>query len=154
MRRPRVSVGMLMAIVGFIAIQIAVARHYLLSEGYVSALFVLPVVTVLGLGALFVMGDLRRKGETTAFLVGFEAIGGSTLCFAVQLSPLWIRASVPVAKIFAPLFPTFPGVEFPERLLLVALCSLPIFLIALGGGWLANKLRLTVTIGTKPAQAT
>ena len=153
MRLPRVSIGMLMAIVGFIAVQIAVARHFLLSEGYVSALFILPVVTVLGLGALFVVRDLCRKGETTPFLVGFEAIGGSTLCFAVQLSPLWLRATLRFARILAPLFPTFLGVEYPERLLLVTLCSIPIFLLAVAGGWLAKKLGVRLTIGPKPAQA-
>jgi hypothetical protein len=149
MRIRRVSVGMIMAIVVLLAAQFAVVRHFLFREGYLSALYIIPVVTVLGLGALFVARDLYREGETTPFLVGFEFIGGAMLCYTVQLSPIWVRFTIPVAELITAQLPLLRGVRPAGRLLVLALCSVPILLLALAGGWLATRIGLTLVIKQK-----
>jgi hypothetical protein len=152
MRQGGISIGMLMGIVGVVAVQIAVLRYVLISEGEVTALFVIPVVTALGLGALIAVQDLYRKGETAPFLVGFGIFGGFSLCFAVQLSPLWFRLAEPVARLFRPLFPSLSVLKHFDWILLIMLCSFPILLLAVTGGLLANAIGLTLVIKRKPVE--
>ena len=148
MRRIRVTIGMLMAVVGLSGVQFAAAR--LLEEtdqpmGWLA----LPVVTVLGLCAIVVARDIARFGETAAFLTGFGIAAASIFCLATQFEPIYRRAFFVVYAELTRLFGDPPSSNYAILLLSVLVCILPILLLAVLGGLLASASGLTLTIGKR-----
>ncbi len=87
MRLPRFSIAGLMALTALIALDCLATRVGWDSNDVRVALLyfgVLPWLNVLLIG-LAVLRGRRRRGEPTAFLVGFEAFGWSVLVFSVTL---------------------------------------------------------------------
>jgi hypothetical protein len=148
MRLPRISVGLLMAMIVFIGVQIAVFRFQELIHHWFVGLCVIPVCTVFGLGALLLVHDLLIKRKTPAFLTGFELFGGLGLCFAIQFQQaldfvlagfMWSLGSLAgnyESRVITVLF----------WLVTMAIFTSPIFVLAVAGGLLAEANELTLSM--------
>jgi hypothetical protein len=84
MRRPRRSIRMVVAIVLVSAVDLATARYLIrLLKGHaglwslagLNLLCVLVMASILVVYAFVVLRDLRRRGQVSPFLVGFEVSG-------------------------------------------------------------------------------
>jgi hypothetical protein len=158
MKRPRVSIAALMAAVAVVAVNIAVWRAIdssLQNElTFFYAFGALPMAGILILVLVCAARNLLREGRLSPFVFGFEAAGTAavfafisaysiaenafaTYCFVIlqwiasffnadlERSPNWAQVSV---------------AEGTATVVLV----LPQLLLALLGGWLAQKLKLTI----------
>jgi hypothetical protein len=152
MRLPRVSVGILMAVVGWVAIQLAGARF--LDDGRSNTgQYALPMVTVCGLCALFVVRGLSRNGETSPFLTGVLIFGACSYCVGTQLEPLVRSWEYNVARHFFRLISPFCLNDLmcaTGDALFYWIVDLPFFLLALAGGWLAKRIGVKLVIERKP----
>jgi hypothetical protein len=165
MRMPRISIGMLMAIVGLIGVNGAILRRVLRArsndpaveflDGAVELIFgVLPMINVLAAGALAGAWALRRNRAAPSFLLGFEFVG---LASVLGFTLLFLLDTDSCISVFEWIFVKFHRHNFIGMMihdnsliyLWVLFCCLPQLVLALIGGGLAKLLGLKLTFERK-----
>jgi hypothetical protein len=158
-KRPRFPIAGLMAAVAAVAVNLAVFRsfddtaNYGLAKGCFAA-GVMPAASTLVVLALISGRELFRGGRLPPFVCGFEAFGWTAVfafitCYSIAPSVLvaYIEPFYGFARrLVVPHFVGSPRwlAAFGELGFGTALCSLPQLIIAMFGGWLAQKVGLTL----------
>ena len=151
MKAPRFRIAWVMVAVAIVAFDFAVGRAMVDSGGNARAFLMLgalPMANILAVGNLI---GRRRRGSRP-FLLGFETFGTMALALYVASiilfdGELWVFHLTPVVKPIAEAVGAFPPfVSIP------VLCSatmgmllLPQLGLALVGGFLSRKYRVTIT---------
>jgi hypothetical protein len=146
------SVASLMAIIFVCAVQIAAVR-FLVETDQTLGWFALPGVTILSFCALLIVRQLVCSGKTTPFITGFEIAGAIGLCVALQFEPIYRRMYFSVDGYVDPLFGDPPLSNYPRLVLALLVSAFPNFLFALGGGWIARVVGLSLTLETSRREA-
>ncbi len=169
MKRARFPIAGLMAVVAAIAINLSVLRSFNQSSpDFLGHLFfacgVMPMASVLFLVGLFSARNLVRGDRFSPFALGFEAFGWVAIFAFVTIYSIapwallafteWIGTWT--RPVLEPLFQGSPGwVQLSVELGFGAvLFSPPQLVIALFGGWLARRLRITLRFERWSAEET
>jgi hypothetical protein len=175
-KRFRVSIAGLMAVVALVAVDSAAVRTLIAADYQVPmsatssmdllgfALGVLPMASLLILVAMARLPRCIRRGEPATFLVGFEVFGWAVIFLFICLSALsppavgrlLDAAALPIGRVLLPYIAHAPEwVPMAiEVVLVVSILGLPELLVALFGGWLTRRLGLTVSIERRRALPT
>ena len=168
MQRLRFPIGGLMAAVAAAAVNLAVIRAFDVNKpDALPHLFfvcgVTPMASILFLVALFSAPQAARGGRVSSFALGFEALGWVAVFAFVAIYSIKPAAILAFTEwtgrwtrpVLVPLFEHSPmWAQLSAELGVgIVLFSLPELIVALGGGWLAWKIGLTVRfeIGGKRA---
>ena len=158
MKRPRISIAGLMAAVALVAIDIAVVQSIYPEPKselqFFYAFGVLPMATVLILLGAFSAPNLVRGGSVSPFVFGFEAVGWVVVFIFISAYTIAPNAFseygfAMLASIASPFnayleeSPNWAQVSVGIGIA-TAVLTLPQLLLALLGGWLARRLKLTV----------
>ncbi len=159
MRRPHISIAGLMVAVAVVAVDVAVCRRLYLDpvDGDLEmfyALGILPMASLLVLFGAFAVPDRRRGGRLAPFVFGFEAVGWTVLLLFISWYSLGrftvdryrFPIQVAIMRPFIPALdqaPPWVWVYFANGIGSLVLTA-PQLLLALFGGWLARRLKLTI----------
>ena len=101
MKRPRVSIGWVMAIVVLVSLDLCHLRWLLQEpwvwsgrEPFITALTLPPMLNVLSMVGIMLFRDLRRKGESRAFSTGFFVCGIGGTLLVTALTALYVESSL------------------------------------------------------------
>lgn len=159
MRKPRVSIAVLMAAVAIVAADFAiVAKAYRTGNVNIPLIIILPSLptwSVLVLSLILIASDLRRYGEAGPFALGFVAIGSGAVAltligFALDtrtfLKPFdwvfgWVAGGVANTS----------GGTYVLPVLVFTIWTPPQLLVACLGGLLARRVGLKLVIGSRRA---
>lgn len=158
MKRLSASIGSLMIVIAIIAavwramgaLRVT-GRGGTAYEGQGAFTFgVPPMAGVLAIGLLLILRGLRRIGECSAFLVGFEVFGTVALLIFLTIS-IWSDGDLLLRYHEATLLSMseFLGDESSRIAFLLGwplLLLFPQLLLALVGGWLSQKLGTKLVI--------
>jgi hypothetical protein len=143
MRRPRGSIGVLMTVVLLVAINLLLVRDRINnphSSGFVAP-GILPMVTVLAAFAFIDFFELCIRDRVSSFRIGFQVFGwGSILLLAIFDFNNY--------KFYDRILLVIPwNINYFQMIAYVLIYSVPPFLFAFVGGWLAKKFGLMLTVG-------
>ena len=157
----------LMAVVAAIAVNLAVIRSFdqTKTDSLPHLFFacgVMPMASILFLVALFSIPSLLNRGRPSSFALGFEAFGWVAVFAFVTIYSIAPSALMAFTEwtgqwtrpVLVPLFEGSPGwVQLSADLGCGAvLFSVPEAVIALFGGWLIRKLRITIRFERRGAE--
>jgi hypothetical protein len=160
MKRVRVPTAVLMAVTAIVAVDLALIRAGAVDcrwwdasagAGNVPAAVVsgVPMITALAVGLVFMIRGVLRRGETGAFLLGFEVFGWAGVFLMVlgfSLFERWVNRYLetclnPVAAAVGE-----GGWSAIEGACVSFAVSLPLFVFASFGGWLAFRFGARVVV--------
>ncbi|HEV3163427.1 MAG TPA: hypothetical protein VGZ22_05260 [Isosphaeraceae bacterium] len=157
MRRIRFSIAGLMAFSLVIALECVALRVVATWRGADEflELGLLPMLNLLALGLFLIARQVRTRGESQPFLLGFEVIGWPVVMafalIAMTNETLILKyiefAAAPIERVFDLLDADYNLVVWQalSGLFVAIILFLPQALLALAGGWITQKLGLVIT---------
>jgi hypothetical protein len=161
MKRVRFPTAVLMAVTAIVAVDLALiraggeaSRCWAPTDGAgnvpVSIVFALPMITALVVGLVFMIREVLRRGETGAFLLGFEVFGSAGVFLLVLAASLFERRVIGYLDICLGPVAAVVGEDWWSAIdgacASFALC-LPLFVFASSGGWLAFRFGVRLVAG-------
>jgi hypothetical protein len=157
MKLPRFSIAWIMAIIVIAAIDLAAIRALDETNTVIGPLIIIgsmPMASILILGIPNLVRGSTGRGKIRPFLVGFEGVGWTVLLVYTGSAILFAESVAEAIDLSAYFLMSLIGVDTFQLFglfVLVLLLLLPQMFVALVGGWLNQRFKITIAIKRRHA---